>query len=435
MGSMKVSFVTFGCKVNQYEEELMKQLVENAGHTVVKPCEADIVVFNSCAVTGEAIRKLKQKIRHVRRENPDARLMVVGCAVDFDPQELEDVEINLLAGNSLKRKIVELLNAVPFEGIKFEKDLNCEDFVRESLLKRLRNRTRGMVKVEDGCDGYCTYCAVRLARGNRVRSKPVGLVMEEIRKLVDSGHREIVIVGINLGRYGVDMGLKLSDLLKVVEKMEGDFRVRLSSLNPDDIDEELLDVICEKRFCRHLHISLQSASNNVLSLMRRRYRVEKFWEIFERLRKFDPLYSFSFDIMVGFPGESESDFLESVELVRRVKPVRVHVFRFSPRRGTPACDMRPQISGAVKKERARYLKEIFLVAMHEYLLKHDGVKRRVLVEKVSNGLSSGYDEYYIHNVLNESREEGEFVECFAVSVMKGEEATLSSVPISGWKVG
>ncbi|HCZ07237.1 MAG: threonylcarbamoyladenosine tRNA methylthiotransferase MtaB [Thermotogota bacterium] len=439
--SKRFSVITLGCKVNQYEEELMKERLIEGGFVLVRPEEADVVIFNSCAVTEEALRKLLQKIRHVKRFNPYTKIIVTGCAVQTDFVRLERSGIDALVGLDGKKDIdsvvYEVLEGSNVASNPIRLSRNERESLREVVSANFWEKTRAFVKVEDGCDRACTYCAIRLARGSRIRSKPIPLVLKEVTRLVQSGFKEIVLIGVNLGRYGKNENFSLSDLLKALVDLNGDFRIRLSSLNPEDITDDLLEVLRDPKICPHLHISLQSGSDSVLSRMNRPYRIGDFMGIMEKLRKIDPLYSVSTDIIVGFPGETDEELSDTLSLFEHVDFSRVHVFRFSARKGTPAFSMKGQIDGSTKKARARLVRESARNSVARYLFRHIGKKRKVLVEERKQNALWGYDEYYVKCALplNVSASDFVEVEATALEFLDEEEPYLDCRFLHGWQVG
>ena len=419
---MRVSILTFGCKVNQYESEYMAERLEEAGFVVVPPMsEAEVYIVNSCAVTHTAERKVQSALRRIRRENPRAKIVLAGCYPQLSPNDSKDLA-DLILGNSEKKRIVEFLKE---NGIFVDKAYWLRDGEIERVKAGYGDMSRAYVKVEDGCDRSCTYCAIRFARGTRIRSKPIGMVTEEVRKLVDNGYREIVITGINLGRYGVDTGERLYDLVKAISDIEGDFRIRLSSMNPEDVDESVISMFRDfERLVPHLHLSLQSGSDRILRMMGRMYTTGDFLKIVESLRKIDRLFSITTDIIVGFPGESEADFKKTLEVVEEVEFSRVHAFRYSPRKGTPAAKMRDQIPGNVKRDRITELESLAKKVAKNYRSKLVGKRLKVLVERTSSGISIGHDEYYVVHEFS-GGEEGKITEVIALSV--SEEGVVSKV--------
>ncbi len=394
----KVRILTFGCKVNQYESELMAEKLEKEGFLVVPDgIEADIYIINTCAVTKEAERKFKQALRRIKREHKSSEIIVTGCYVQLKPEEAKKLEVDMVLGIKEKKDISRYINLLNGKKVVRISNVNEEEVLMEKVRGSIEERTRAYIKVEDGCDRSCTYCAIRLARGTKIRSKPLKIVVEEAEELLKRGYKEIVITGVNVGRYGVDIGENLVSLLKSLLKLEGDYRIRLSSMNVEDVSDDLIDLFQNEKLCPHLHLSLQSGSNRILKLMGRRYTIEQYLKIVEKLRKVDPLFSITTDIIVGFPGETEKDFEETLEIVRKVLFTRVHAFRFSAREGTPASRMKDQIPGNVKKERLEELLKLAKSVSREYRKKGIGKIRRVLIERNIGGISKGYDEYYVHH--------------------------------------
>ncbi|AMW32764.1 threonylcarbamoyladenosine tRNA methylthiotransferase MtaB [Fervidobacterium changbaicum] len=400
---MRVSVITHGCKMNQYESELIIEMLENAGYVVLygEDQGAEVYILNSCAVTGEAERKVRQAVRHLRKLNPDAKIILTGCYVQV-PRAIEEYSslgVDLVLGNLEKKRILNFINEVGgyFNSRYWEEDDISFEIVENSVTER----SRAFVKVEDGCNNGCTYCVIRSLRGTRIRSKPIEVVVKEIEKLVSKRHKEIVITGLNLGKYGVDLGVNLAELLQKIASIEGDFRIRLSSINPEDLTDELIKVITqEERICNHLHIPAQSGSTSVLRRMGRNYSAEYFIERVNKLRQIDPFFSITTDIMVGFPGETEEEFKETLDFVRTIQFSKVHTFRYSQRPNTPAARFENQVPGNVKKDRAEILIKHADNVANEYRKQLVGKTTVVLVEGVQNGIAYGYDEYYLFHEIN-----------------------------------
>ena len=401
----KVSIYTFGCKLNQYESQGMaEELAENYDLSFGSST-ADIFIVNSCTVTGEAERKLRQLYRRLKKMNPSSLFVVAGCYSEVSPDELEKLGFDLILGVKdrlrIKEKIGELLS-------ESEVSRSREFFVVSSSPD---GRTRAYVGIEDGCLNHCSYCKIRLARGHEIVSKPVGVVLDEVAVLLKRGFKEIVLTGINIEFYGRDTGENLVQLLRELSAINGDFRVRLSSIDPGTVDERLLDIVVNsERFAQHFHLSLQSGSDRILRLMKRGYTVRDYLSITEKIRAMNPRFSFTTDVIVGFPGETTDDFRETVSFVRLVEFLKVHIFRFSPRKGTLAATMDCQIDNTLKKIRAGQLRDVALVGSDQYLKKQLGAVSRVLVERIHGGLSYGYDEYYIPHVIECSSLQNEFVD-------------------------
>lgn len=400
---MRISVITQGCKMNQYESELMIEMLENANYIVIpeEDKDANVYIINSCAVTGEAERKVRQTIRHLRKENPNAKIILTGCYTQIprDQTEYELFGVDLVLGNSEKKNILKFLNE---KGVYSNIDYWKEDDISFEMVKdSVAERSRAFVKVEDGCNNGCTYCVIRSLRGTRIRSKPIEVVIKEIEQLVAKKHKEVVITGLNLGKYGNDTGTTLAELLKEISKINGEFRIRLSSINPEDIDDRLISVILESdKICNHLHIPLQSGSTSVLKRMGRNYTSEQFLEIIRKFRNVDPLFSFTTDIMVGFPGETVEEFTDTINMVTEAEFSKVHAFRFSERPGTRAAQMEKKVPGNIKKERVDILIKHAHNIATRYKQKLVGRIATVLIEGIMNGIYFGYDEYYIPHETN-----------------------------------
>lgn len=388
---IRVAFFTFGCKVNRYETQAMREIVERAGFEVVDGEEADVFVINTCTVTGVSDRKARKLIRRLARERPDALIVVTGCYAERAAEEIKGMEgVGLVLGNEGKReiasRIAEALGLLPPPP---EKAL---------WISRFDGQTRALVKVEDGCDSFCAYCIVPYVRG-RVRSRPVGEVVGEARRLVGAGYKEIVITGIHLGCYGKDWGGRpsLEDLLRAVAEVDGIGRIRLSSLEPMDVTPGLLKLMAsDDRFAHHLHLPLQSGSDKVLRLMRRPYTREEFERIVDMARSAMPDIGITTDIIVGFPGEGEEEFRESYEFVERMAFSRLHVFRFSPRKGTLAERMPGRVPEGIVKRRSEAMIELGRRLMREFAESLVGTVQRVLLErKERDGRLSGFTGNYV----------------------------------------
>lgn len=431
-----INIITLGCKVNQYESEWMKEKLREKGHKIVPfYFDADIVVLNTCTVTSESDRKSRQLARKIKRTNPDTKVVVIGCFSQLNQDSF--AEFDFVGGNEEKKKIVEIVEKLIKNNSKISNEVRKEyylfDKLDEMFINNFEGKTRAFVKVEDGCDQFCTYCAIRYARGNVIRSKSPEIVEREVSELVNKDYKEIVITGINLGRYGKELGTNLKELLRRLLEIKGEFRLRLSSINPDDITDELIELfgIYPEKLCRHLHISLQNGSDKVLKAMGRRYSVNEFVDVVYRLRKLDPLFSITTDIIVGFPSETDEDFEQTLQLCSFMKFSKIHIFRFSPRKGTPAYELwkKRKVPERIVKERAQILEEHMRVIRTSYFGEHLGKIRKVLLEKSSQEndsfLSTGFDEYYIPHFINERLAENTFINSIPISIT--EEGVISRV--------
>lgn len=400
---MKVCIITFGCKVNQYESEAMYQTLCDVGHTRCDNSgEADAVVFNSCAVTAESTRKLRQCLRKVKSTNPRTVLAVVGCIPQAFPDELEQFsDVDIVLGNFNKKDIVLYLDAFCSGSTSRHRIVNIDKHgslsFEETASAVLQRRARAFLKIEDGCDRYCSYCVIPYTRGE-VRSKSLHAIYQEAINLSKNGYKEIVLVGINLSSYGKDIGSDLGEAVKTVAKAEGIERIRLSSLEPDLVNEEMLLKFKKigDKFCPHFHLSLQSGSNRILKAMKRRYCKDEYVNIANKIKIMFKNAQITTDIIVGFPGETEQDFRETLQVIGEVGFLKVHVFPYSARAGTDAAKMSNQIRKSVKSERVRAVMLQSQKQTKLILNKYLGFIVYVLYEKQkSDNFFEGYSQNYI----------------------------------------
>lgn len=407
MEQKRVAFHTLGCRVNQYETEAMKHLFEARGYQIVGETDpADVYVVNTCTVTGLADRKSRQYIRRMKKANQDAVIAATGCYVQTEPETLRQIEeLDILLGTNHKYEIVDVVEerlarrAGRTEGaasgepeekvVRIDARQYLNEFVEAGKVTAPDGKTRANVKIEEGCDRYCTYCQIPTARGP-VRSRKRENILRECRDLIEAGFKELILTGINTALYEDLPGL-LSDL----DHMDGDFRVRLASLEPTVVDAPFVARLIEsERLCHHLHLSLQSGSDTVLKRMGRRYGRKEYLEIVKVLRDIDPLFNITTDIIVGFPGETEEEFRETLSLAEEVAFGKIHVFKYSRRPGTKAAVMPDQVPEPVKKERSARLQALGDRLMADYHRLHLGTEQRVLVEEQENGLWTGYTNDY-----------------------------------------
>lgn len=382
---MNIYFFTFGCKVNQYETESIRQLLTAAGHT---PCssenEAELFVINSCTVTHSGDKKWLKLMRRLRREYPKSIILLTGCFPQAFPEKAAELsEADIICGTKDRSRIPLLIeeylasrsktvSVIPYKvGDTFEEAANTE----------FHGHTRAFVKIQDGCDRYCTYCIIPYSRGH-IRSKPLDLLRSEVKALAASGYKEIVLVGINLSFYGAEMGIRLADAVELVADIDGIERVRLGSLEPELItDDDIKRFSAIPKFCPQFHISLQSGCDRTLKTMNRHYTSADYFELAEKLRAAFPDCSLTTDIMTGFPGETEEDFTESLEFVRKVGFADGHIFPYSQRSGTKAAEMPNQISEEIKNRRAAEMSKVIGQSKIKFLEKQVGNIYPVLFEK------------------------------------------------------
>jgi threonylcarbamoyladenosine tRNA methylthiotransferase MtaB len=406
---IRIAYHTLGCKVNQYETEKIREALEGAGFaTVPFSSSADAYVINTCTVTSVADAKSRAAVRRALRANPDAFIVVAGCYAELEPDSIRAIEgVDLIIPNDYKDSIADRIIA---RFANTQSPRPHPDPLPQEREHRPRLRTRAVVKVQDGCDQFCSYCIVPHARSAK-RSRPLSDVLAEVRALAEFGYREVVLTGIRLGSYAPGGGLQvrgtasgttcpgrtcLPELVGTVSEIEGVERIRLSSIEPWEVDEALLDAMQSPTVCRHLHIPLQSGDDGILARMNRPYTADRYRGIVSQVRAAIPGVGITTDVIVGFPGESDAAFANTCALIEEVGFSRLHVFRYSPRKGTPAALMPGQVPSEVKKQRAENLIELGKNAMRRFAESLVGETLQVLVENRAgrpNHLTGFTDNY------------------------------------------
>lgn len=400
---MKIAFHTLGCKVNQYETEAMKEQFKASGHDIVGEEDfADAYVINTCSVTNLADRKSRQYIRKMKRVNPDSIVAVTGCYAQTSPDEVAKVEgVNIVAGTNEKQNLLAYIETFKREAgqtqchVKAYEELN--EYISAGIITSMESRTRAYIKIQEGCNRFCSYCIIPFARG-KVRSRDLGEIAEEAKSLIERGFKELVLTGINTALYGEDMGDEgIEPLIREINSLPGDFRIRLSSLEPTVIHADYVRKLLKyEKLCPHLHLSIQSGADHVLRLMNRHYDRQEYLDIVKVLKDFDPLYGITTDIIVGFPGETEEDFADSMRIIDEVGFCKVHAFKYSPRKGTKAAEMKEQIPGTVKNQRSGALIEKAAEDASRFFAMCRGAVRKVLFEEFDeDGMLTGYTDNYI----------------------------------------
>ena len=394
------SILTLGCKVNQYESEAMSELFESRGYRQVENDDfSDVYIVNTCTVTNLSDRKSRQFIRKSKKNNPNSVVAVVGCYSQVSPEEVKSIEgVDVVVGTTDRNRIVDLIEESKKnnEKINIVKELkNVREFANTTNFDS-NNRTRAYMKVQDGCNRFCTYCIIPFARGP-IRSRTIEDSVREARTLADRGFKEIVLTGIHIGSFGMDLGdMRLIDLIEAIAEVDGIERIRLSSVEPLIITDDFMErAVKTGKLCDHFHLSLQSGSNNILKAMNRRYTREDYIEKANIIRKYMPHAGLTTDIIVGFPGESQEDFEDSMKIVKEVGFSRIHVFKYSKRKNTRAAVMKNQIDGNVKKERSEKL--IALGEEYQEIFERENMKttQSVLFEEKHDGVYYGYTTNYI----------------------------------------
>ncbi len=395
---MKAAFYTLGCKVNQYESQAMSQSLEKHGFEIVDCSEkADVYVINSCTVTAESDRKTRQTVRHYKKQNPESIIVLTGCMPQASPEAGAGLEqADIVMGNKSNRFLYDYIMKFITERnriVAVEEHLKGDAFCGDTITD-FRERTRASVKIEDGCNRFCSYCIIPYARG-RVRSKPLDELKNEIASLEKNGFCEIVLVGINLSAYGTDCGSSIVDAVKTAASFDGIKRVRLGSLEPDHITDEIIDELAKiPEFCPQFHISLQSGCDKTLKRMNRHYNCEEYRQLCEKLRSSFKETTLTTDIMVGFPGETQEDFEESLAFAKEIGFEKVHVFPYSIRPGTPAAKMTDQVEKSEKSRRAAIMIEETEKVRAEFLKEQIGKVLEILPEEFHGNSVQGYTANY-----------------------------------------
>lgn len=414
----RAAFCTLGCKVNQYDTEAMTELFKNAGYTIVDFDEpAEVYVVNTCTVTGMSDRKSRQMIRRAKRHNPDSVLVVTGCYAQTDPEAVQQIEgVNLILGTQDRKNIVELVEQLsPEESQSCVHDImHTHDF--ESLsVDSYTDRTRAYLKIQEGCNQFCSYCMIPYARGP-IRSRDFSEVLSETRRFSEQGFSEIILAGIHVASYGLDThDHDLADLLLAVNEIPGISRIRLSSIEPMTLDEAFIQKIsgCDN-LCEHFHLSLQSGCDETLRRMNRKYTTADYYGIVSGLRKHFPDVAITTDIMVGFPGETEEEFAETMAFAEKVGFADAHIFQYSPRRGTPAAKRTDQIPPQIKEERSHKIAQITKKSRETFRSSFLGKTVEVLMEqpcREPQGYFSGKTRNYLPVIVKTDRDlSGKFVQ-------------------------
>lgn len=405
---MKVGICSLGCKVNIYESELVTNILKNNNYTVVDfEDKADIYIINTCSVTNESDKKSRKMINRAKKNNPAAIIIVMGC---YSQVNAEDIDVDIVLGNKDKSKIVEIIE----EYIKTKQkkkiiyDLTKVDFEKMEITN-FDSHTRAFVKIQDGCNAFCSYCIIPYVRG-RVRSKDPEDVIKEVTTLVEKGYKEIVLTGIHTGRYGTDINTNLEELLNKLVNIPNIYRIRLSSIEINEITPGIKDLLKENKvMAKHLHIPLQSGSNKILKLMNRRYNKEEFLSMVDNLRDI-PDISLTTDLIVGFPNEDEEEFNETIDTLKKIGFTKIHTFPYSKRKGTPAAIMDNQVSPEEKKKRVHRILDLSNKYEHNFYESKIGKIYDGVVEIHSNGTTIVHTSNFIPVIINDIVEEGTIVD-------------------------
>ena len=398
----KVKFSTLGCKVNQYETEAMAELFVKNGYEITEDYNCDVFVLNTCTVTNLSDRKSRQQISKIRSENSDAIIAVVGCYSQVSPDEIENIEgVNVILGTKYRKEIVELCELAKSSNkiINNVENIDKNREFEELTINTEHSMTRAYIKIQEGCSQFCSYCIIPYARGP-IRSRNIRDIVLEAKRLADNGFKEIVLTGIHVASYGKDLendDIGLIDVIEDIGQIDKIKRIRLSSLEPRIVDKQFLDRLSKvEQFCDHFHLSLQSGSDSILQSMNRKYDTDLYEKTINLIREYYPNAAITTDIIVGFPGETDEDFEQTLSFVDKIKFSKIHVFKYSNRKGTVASKMKNQVSGVVKKERSKLLIEKSKYYTDKFLDNMLNQPIKVLFEsKNDDGYIKGYTTNYI----------------------------------------
>lgn len=404
---MKFNIITLGCKVNSYESNFMKEALVKNGFSFCNLNEkCDILILNTCTVTDTSDKKSLKEVRRLKRENPNAILVVCGCSVQNDKTKYDDLGINILMGNINKSNIVSIIEKYLDDKTPVECVAKTRDLPFENMEVDISDHTRAYIKIEDGCDNFCSYCIIPFVRGKK-RSKDFSLVLREVQHLANNGYKEIVLTGIDTGGYESN-GKDLTDLIHEMSKINGIERIRQSSIEITQINEKFINELKNNnKICDHIHIPLQSGSDSILKLMNRKYDLKYFFDKIDMIRSVRPDISITTDVIVGFPGETEEMFLETMETCKKINFSKIHAFPYSERKGTKASMMDGKVAEGIKHERVKKLLELSDSLEKSYYDKFKGKNKDVLIEEVSESGSKGHTSNYLMVHTNEKLQKGE----------------------------
>lgn len=407
---MKVGIYTLGCKVNAYESEYVMNLFKEKGYTICSYDDVcDIYIINTCTVTNQSDSKSRKIIRSAIRNNPDACVVAMGCFIEANKDNLID-GVDIYIGNKDKSRVVELVEEY-FNNKKQITNLYSDlgNKFEDMEIKNFEGRTRAFVKIQDGCNAFCSYCIIPYVRG-RVRSKDPDDVIKEVTALVEKGYKEIVLTGIHTGRYGTDINTNLEELLNKLVNIPNIYRIRLSSIEINEITPGIKKLLKENKvMAKHLHIPLQSGSDKILKLMNRRYNKEEFLSMVDNLRDI-PDISLTTDLIVGFPNEGEEEFNETIDTLKEIGFTKIHTFPYSKRKGTPAAIMDNQVSPEEKKKRVHRILDLSNRYEHNFYESKIGKIYDGVVEVHSNGTTIVHTSNFIPVIINDIVEEGTIVD-------------------------
>lgn len=417
---MKCAVLTLGCKVNTYESEYIKEKFKEKDFEIVNLKDnPDVIVINTCTVTNQSDSKSRKMIRLAKKTNKDAIIVVCGCASEQHKENIVDTDIDILIGNYYKSKIVDFVLEYKETHKKINTFVDMDNVLFEDMkINNFLDKTRAFVKIQDGCNNFCSYCIIPYVRGS-IRSKDINVAYEEIKSLVNNGYQEIVLTGIHTGSYGTNENFDLVDLIRKISSLENLKRIRISSIEITELNDKFLNELKSNlKIVNHLHIPIQSGSNKILKLMNRKYDKEYFIKKVECIRNIRPDMNFTTDLIVGFPTETDEDFNETVDTLKKVRFSKIHTFPYSIRNNTPAALME-QVNDFVKKDRVHTILELSNELEDEYYNKFINRSIDVLVEEVRDGCSYGHTDNFIKVRIDEELKQNTIYRVKIISNVNG----------------
>ena len=406
---MKCCVLTLGCKVNTYESEYIKEKFRENKYDIVElHNNPEVIVINTCTVTNQSDSKSRKMIRLAKKTNPNAIIVVCGCASEHHKENIVDTDIDILIGNYHKSKIVELVNKYKETKQKINtfEDMTTVPF-EDMKINNFLNKTRAFVKIQDGCNNFCSYCIIPYMRGT-IRSKNIDVAYEEIKSLVEAGYQEIVLTGIHTGSYGTGENFDIVDLIRRISVLDKLKRIRISSIEITELNEKFLNELkINPKICDHLHVPIQNGCDRILKLMNRKYTIEEFVDKINKIREIRPNMNFTTDLIVGFPTETDEDFKETINNLKLIKFSKIHTFPYSIRNNTPAATMK-QVNDSIKKERVHEVLELSNALENEYYNKFLNQSMDCLIEETKDGISIGHTDNYIKIEIEDTLENNKF---------------------------
>lgn len=396
---MKAAIHTLGCKVNIYESEYITNILKENGYQIIDfDSKADIYIINTCTVTNTSDKKSEKMIKRARKQNKDAIIIAMGCHAQIKG---DNIDADIIIGNKDKSKIISLIEEYQENKNKIKRIYNLDNVSFEDMyISSFNSHTRAFVKIQDGCDAFCSYCIIPYARGP-IRSKDPKTVIKEITSLVENGYKEIILTGIHTGKYGKDINYTFEQLLKDIIKIKNLYRIRISSIEINELTDPILDLIKDNKIiAKHLHIPLQSGSDKILKLMDRKYDLKFYKDRIEKIRKMIKDVSITTDLIVGFPNEDEKDMEDTLKFIKEIKFTKIHTFPYSKREGTKAASMENQIDETIKRKRVKTVLELSDQLEQDFYQSKLNETEEVIIEQTKDGKSYGYTSNYIKVEIN-----------------------------------